>query len=125
MRNTKQREEILNFLRSNHSHFTASQIYDSVREKHPDISLGTIYRNLGKLCESGEILMIGTSEKTDYYDVTLMPHMHFVCQKCGEIYDLPIDSAYSKSIEALGFEIEPCRTVYYGTCNKCLKNFNK
>ena len=79
MRNTRQREEILDFLRSKREHYTAVQIYDAVRQKIPDISLGTVYRNLGKLVEGGEVVTVGTEDRSLCYDGFTFPHDHFVC----------------------------------------------
>ena len=58
MRNTTQRKEILEFLRSKRHHCSAIQVYDAVREKIPNISLGTVYRNLGQLIETGDIISV-------------------------------------------------------------------
>ena len=68
MRETKQKTAILEFLRSKRQHHSAIQIYDAVREKIPNISLGTVYRNLGALIESGEIISVETNDKCVFYD---------------------------------------------------------
>ena len=121
MRNTRQREEILDFLRSKREHYTAVQIYDAVRQKIPDISLGTVYRNLGKLVESGEIVTVGTEDKSLCYDGFLLPHDHFVCTECKKIFDFEHDHPEPKGIISSGFEIQYGRTVYYGICPQCKK----
>ncbi|MBO5211990.1 MAG: transcriptional repressor [Clostridia bacterium] len=120
MRNTVQREEILRFLRAKRAHYNAVQIYDAVRVKIPNISLGTVYRNLGKLIETGDIISVETEDRCVYYDGFIKPHAHFVCRCCSDIYDFEIEEN-SKEIEALGFKVENQRTVYYGVCNKCIK----
>ena len=119
MRNTKQREEILSALREKRAHLTATQVYDKVRENIPDISLGTVYRNLGHLAESGEILTVETSDKCVFYDGFTTPHAHFVCNGCGMIFDISRqeDSKYPPELD--GFTVEEERTVYYGLCKKC------
>ena len=122
MRNTRQREEILDFLRSKREHYTAVQIYDAVRQKIPDISLGTVYRNLGKLVESGEIVTVGTEDKSLCYDGFLLPHDHFVCTECKKIFDLELKRSEPKGIISSGFEIQYGRTVYYGICPECKKS---
>ena len=122
MRNTRQREEILDFLHSKREHYTAVQIYDAVRQKIPDISLGTVYRNLGKLVESGEIVTVGTEDKSLCYDGFLLPHDHFVCTECKKIFDLEFKRSEPKGIISSGFEIQYGRTVYYGICPECKKS---
>ena len=120
MRNTTQRTEILNFLRSKRHHCSAVQIYDAVREKIPNISLGTVYRNLGNLLEQGEIISVEAVDKCIYYDGFIQDHAHFVCSECKEIYDFPIEPEKRSSINQAGFEVETERVVYYGKCSKCL-----
>lgn len=122
MRNTRQREEILDFLRSKREHYTAVQIYDAVRQKIPDISLGTVYRNLGKLVESGEVVTVGTEDRSLCYDGFTFPHDHFVCTECKKIFDFEFEHTEPKGIISSGFEIEYERTVYYGICPICKKS---
>lgn len=119
MRNTKQREEILKFLRSKRQHYTAVEIYDAVREIIPDISLGTVYRNLGNLVESGEIITVETEDRSLCYDGYTAPHDHFVCLECKRIYDFETARKKPAEIAALGFDIEYERTVFYGVCPNC------
>ena len=121
MRNTRQREEILNFLRSKREHYTAVQIYDAVRQRIPDISLGTVYRNLGKLLESGEVVTVDTEDRSLCYDGFVLPHNHFVCTECKKIFDLEFKRSEPKGIISSGFEIQYGRTVYYGICPQCKK----
>ena len=120
MRNTVQRDEILGFLRSRRAHYNAVQIYDAVRERVPNISLGTVYRNLGKMAESGDIITVETEDRCVYYDGYVKPHAHFVCRCCSQIYDFEVKSSH-KEIDDLGFIVENERTVYYGVCDKCAK----
>ena len=119
MRKTHQREEILAFLRSKRAHFNAVEIYDAVRSEIPNISLGTVYRNLGKLVEDGEIITVETDNRSIYYDGYVAPHTHFVCKKCGTIYDFEEEEQNFKSIKDQGFVIEKHRTVLYGECADC------
>ena len=121
MRLTHQREQILAFLRSKRAHFNAVEIYDAVREVIPNISLGTVYRNLGKLVEDGEIITVETENRSIYYDGYIIPHTHFVCKKCNEIYDFEDEPHSFKSVSDKGFDVDKHRTVLYGTCKNCKK----
>lgn len=121
MRLTHQREEILSFLRSQRAHYNAVEIYDAVRERIPNISLGTVYRNLGKLVEDGEIITVETENRSIYYDGYITPHTHFVCKCCGTIYDFEEEAQSFGSIRNQGFAIDKHRTVLYGTCAECNK----
>ncbi len=120
MRNTTQRKEILEFLRSRRHHCSAIQVYDAVRKKIPNISLGTVYRNLGNLLESGEIISVEAVDKCIYYDGFVENHAHFVCSECKQIFDFPIESEKRRALNDAGFRVDTERVVYYGTCKECL-----
>ena len=119
MRDTVQKREILTFLRSRRHHYSAVQVYDAVREKLPNISLGTVYRNLGHLLEDGEIISVETSDKCVYYDGFVQDHAHFVCDSCKEIFDFPLKSEVSRDVIDAGFSVESQKVVYYGKCKNC------
>ena len=119
MRNTVQRTEILNILRARRHHYTASEVYDLARQKIPGISLGTVYRNLGQLCENGEVMAVQTADKRLLYDGFSAPHSHFVCRMCNEIYDLPYTDGDSGRLRGNGFSVSCVHTVYYGICPDC------
>ena len=119
MRDTAQKREILTFLRSKRQHHSAIQVYDAVREKLPNISLGTVYRNLGHLLEDGEIIAVETSDKCVYYDGFVQDHAHFVCGTCKNIYDFPLKKEVAKDVIDAGFTIETEKVVYYGKCAAC------
>ena len=120
MRETKQKTAILEFLRSKRQHYSAIQIYDAVREKIPNISLGTVYRNLSTLIESGEIISVETIDKCVFYDGFIADHAHFVCQSCKSIYDFDMPTGLDSSIKSDGFLVEKQRLVCYGICKNCL-----
>ena len=119
MRKTHQREEIFAFLRSQRAHFNAIEIYDAVRSEIPNISLGTVYRNLGKLVEDGEIITVETENRSIYYDGYIAPHTHFVCKHCNNIYDFEDEHYIFNDVREKGFTVEKHRTVLYGTCANC------
>lgn len=121
-RYSKQREAILEVLRNTKSHPTATQVYEKVREKIPDISLGTVYRNLGQLSDSGEILSIPIDDGFEHFDGFTDPHIHLHCKVCGSIIDVPVlDSEISEITGKYSFS--PSRTVcvIYGVCKNCGK----
>jgi Fe2+ or Zn2+ uptake regulation protein len=119
VRKSHQRDEILAFLRSERAHRNASEIYDAVRKKIPNISLGTVYRNLGQLVEMGKIITVETHDKFVYYDGYIKPHTHFACRGCKKIFDFEYETEHPKEITSQGFKIENERTVYYGLCDAC------
>jgi Fur family peroxide stress response transcriptional regulator len=119
---SKQRERILELLRSTERHPTASWIYDKLKSEFPDLSLGTVYRNLNILIELDLIRKIDFGATFDRYDANTSPHYHFICEKCGSITDLKIaiDDELNKKVEALPhFTTRRHRIEFYGLCDKC------
>ena len=88
---SRQRESIKANLMHRTDHPTADMVYDDIRKIYPNISLGTVYRNLGLLSDLGEITRLATLTGADRYDGNTRPHSHFVCRKCGCVYDLRVD----------------------------------
>ena len=86
-RYSKQRETLLQYLRSVTCHPTAETVYLQVRKEIPNISLGTVYRNLNQLAEEGTILRLTANNGADYYDGFIQPHLHILCTRCGKIDD--------------------------------------
>ena len=104
------------------NHPTADNVYLAVCEKCPNISRGTVYRNLNQMAEKGELQKIPIPDAPDIYDVTLRPHYHIQCRKCKKIYDvemkyLPDISRYIT--DKHGFTIENHEIVFQGICPKC------
>lgn len=120
---SRQRESIKSCLMARCDHPTADALYTSIREEYPNISLGTVYRNLNLLVELGEIRKLSCGNGADRYDADLTPHYHFVCRSCGAVHDLPLAllSDVEKQAEELsGGEIDSHTIYFYGTCRNCI-----
>lgn len=122
-RMTKQRKTIIKVLKNTDIHPTADWIYEQVKIKIPNISLGTIYRNLNLLADKGKIQVINYANDQSHYDGNIENHNHFRCNKCGEVFDLNLD-LFEKDIDELvekntKFKIESHRLEFYGLCPKC------
>lgn len=123
-RNTKQRALILDEVRSRCDHPTAEQIYNKVHKVDKKISVGTVYRNLDILSKQGEISDIKLSS-ANRYDLKTENHNHFICDKCGKVFD--IDIPYNTKLDNKdydGFYINSHQTIYKGLCPKCAKSKN-
>jgi Fe2+ or Zn2+ uptake regulation protein len=117
---SKQREAILEVLRCTDTHPTANWIYEKVRETLPNISLGTVYRNLAQLSQSGEILSLHVADGFEHFDFVTAPHAHLHCKKCGAIIDAKLDiEPLSKLSNDLGFTPQNTIYVVYGICKNC------
>ena len=89
---SRQRQIIKDFLITRKDHPTADTVYMNVRNEHPNISLGTVYRNLSLLADLGEIQRLRFGDGVDHYDADTSEHYHFICTKCGSIIDLKTDN---------------------------------
>ena len=117
---SRQREEIMRVLRSTDTHPTAAWVYSKVKEAIPNISLGTVYRNLAALSESGEILSLSVGDGFEHFDGNAAPHAHLHCRSCGNIFDAPMRGDPLADIaRANGFEPETSVYIEYGVCEKC------
>lgn len=93
---SRQRESIKHYLMTTKEHPTADTVYMHVKKEFPNISLGTVYRNLNLLTDIGEAIKISTPDGGDRFDGRIEPHNHFLCEECGRLLDLDLDM---KSIE--------------------------
>ena len=119
---SRQREEIIRVLRSTDTHPTAAWVYSKVKEAIPNISLGTVYRNLAALSVSGEILSLSVGDGFEHFDGNAAPHAHLHCRSCGKIFDAPVHGDPLADIaRANGFEPETSIYIEYGVCEKCKK----
>ena len=118
-RYSKQREEIYSVLVNTKCHPTAEWVYEQVRKTDPTISLGTVYRNLGQLCEQGKAIIVETADKKTHYDGCVKPHGHYVCEKCGRVFDLESEVDIPSELEENGFIVTRASCVYYGICKDC------
>lgn len=122
-RKTRQRAVVLEELRAVCSHPTARELYDRVRNRLPTISLGTVYRNLEQLCESGEACRLAEGGQARF-DADTHPHSHVRCVRCGCVADLPDKTPKlhpGELDETAGFEIIGYRLEYLGVCPVCRK----
>ncbi|MDD6057373.1 MAG: transcriptional repressor [Clostridiales bacterium] len=121
---SKQRESIENFLIGRTDHPTAETVYLNIRESFPNISLGTVYRNLSLLAEIGKIRKLSTGMGPDRFDWDTTPHYHFICNDCGAVLDLKVNGLDHINILAsqdFGGDVEGHTTYFYGKCPACKK----
>ncbi len=122
MKYSKQREMILNCIKSNPVHPTADMIYDVLKKEHPNLSLGTVYRNLNQLTEHGYIKKVAIPGYADRFDGTLHDHYHFLCLECHQVTDLTVtqlDELKNALQLAYGIEIVNTELSFKGICSAC------
>lgn len=123
-RNTRQRKSILEMLKSTKEHPTAEIIYFKVRKELPNISLGTIYRNLNILKQEGIIKEIKTTGKKTHYDADVSFHSHFICQHCDVVSDFEVKlplNIFNDIKEKISGKLLNQEIYLYGICLNCIK----
>ena len=124
LKHSKQRDMIKAFLMTRKDHPTADVVYTNVRMQYPNISLGTVYRNLTLLADMGEISRLRVGDGVDHFDADTSPHYHFVCNDCGSVVDLEmedIDSILNVASMNFNGQITGHITYFYGSCENCCK----
>lgn len=121
---SKQREEIKNAIMLNRIHPTADEVYSIVRKTNPNISLGTVYRNLNKLSDYGVIKKIEIPNSSDRFDGTIDSHYHIICTECGEVHDVELsilDDLEAQVKTNTGAKLSSHNLILYGVCKECQK----
>lgn len=122
MKYSRQREIIHHTVLQNAIHPTADMVYTMVRAQEPNISLGTVYRNLNLLAEQGLLKKICIPNASDHFDGRVDDHNHILCEKCGHMFDIDIGdlSILDKIIEKESeFIITGYEVLLTGICPDC------
>ena len=120
----KKRNAILSYLRNTDTHPSAEMVFNHLKPEYPDLSLGTVYRNLAMFKDKGEIISVGTVNGVERFDGNTMPHVHFVCTGCEAVSDLPqiaVPEELNQQVTAqTGGKIDTCQLTFMGRCNQCV-----
>lgn len=122
MKFSKQRELILNAVKENKVHPSADFIYEYLKKDNPNLSLGTVYRNLSQLVDYGFIKKVSIPGCADRFDGTLSEHCHMICDNCGEIYDIEsflLKDISTKISDELDIKITSYNINFNCICKKC------
>lgn len=122
---SRQREIIKDFLMTRHDHPTADVVYMNVRQIYPNISLGTVYRNLTLLADIGEIRRLRVGDGVDHFDADTSSHYHFICNQCGAVIDLDMENIDGiRDIANRNFDgcVQGYIAYFYGICPDCKKS---
>lgn len=120
LKSSRQRDAILNSLRSRKDHPTAEQLFFDLKGEYPALSLATVYRNLKVLEGEGEIIKFHT-DSGDRFDADTSEHYHFICQRCKKIIDLKSETGEGLCTLFKDFdgEIRSCNLQLFGFCPEC------
>ena len=122
----KKRDAILTCLRGTTTHPSAEWIYMQLKDEIPKLSLGTVYRNLAYFKETGKAISVGTVKGIERFDGNTTPHVHFICNSCGAVIDLPevaVPEELKASAESdCGGSVCSCQLSFCGICSNCKKS---
>lgn len=120
MRYSKQRELVMQTVENLCDHPTAEEIYGEAIKDCPNLSLGTVYRNLNSLVEAGRVRRVSIPGQADRFDHTLPWHSHMYCTVCGNVTDAEVDEKQvMKLVKAQKGKVQDCAVVLLGICEGC------
>lgn len=123
MKYSRKRDKILEYVKSVKSHPTAETIYTEIRKQNPNISLGTVYRNLDKLVNSKEIIRLKIANAKDRFDGDTLTHYHAICNNCNKVFDIPnlesLQNVDSEVSSILNCEVLSHDLIFNTICSDC------
>ena len=119
---TKQRQLISEIIRETDKHPTAEQIYLKAKRRMPSIAMGTVYRNLGLMVDSGEIRRVVIANEPDHFDRMLTPHHHMICVRCGRVEDVDLADMRGYIERSAGVDLVSYDLSIRYICPACREN---
>lgn len=123
-KNFRKRSAILSYLRQVTTHPSAETIYSDLKSEIPDLSMGTVYRNLKLFQQQGLAVSVATVKGVERFDANTDPHVHFICDSCDAVIDLhqlSTPQALCSEVEGcIGCTVSGCQLSFTGTCRQCL-----
>ncbi len=122
----RKRSAILDYLRSTKAHPSAEDVFEALKPQIPDLSMGTVYRNIGLFRKQGLVDMIATVSGVERFDACTEPHVHFICTCCDRVQDLESmelpQSLADRAASLSGGRVQASRLSFTGTCGSCILN---
>ena len=125
----RKRDAILSYLQGTTSHPSAEMVFAGLKPQIPDLSLGTVYRNLSLFKQQGLATSVATVNGVERFDGNTEPHVHFICNGCDAVIDLmemQIPAALHNAAETCcGGQVADCQLSFTGQCRSCLEKNEK
>ncbi len=122
---SRKRVAILEALKGTTVHPTAEWVYEQLKPVYPDLSLGTVYRNLKKFCSDDVIKSVGVINGQEHFDADMSTHSHLVCEECGcvsDIFEVFFNADRREDLEnKYKVNIHSEEVVFKGICKNCLE----
>lgn len=116
---TKQRQLIYDIIYRSCDHLTAETIHKLAKKKMPSIAVGTVYRNLGLMCDAGEIMRVTVAGEPDRFDRNPVYHDHVICDNCGTVSDITTDGLREVLCDKTGLHVDSYDLTVHYVCDKC------
>ena len=120
----RKRNAILQYLQSTKAHPSAETVYADLKQQIPDLSMGTVYRNLNLFRQQGLASVIATVHGVERFDANTDPHVHFICSGCDSVTDLMEmdipEALCSQAASHSGGKVEQCSLSFVGRCSQCI-----
>ena len=124
-KNFRKRNAILNYMRQTDAHPSAETIYSDLKAEIPDLSMGTVYRNLNLFKQQGMVTSVATVKGVERFDANTDPHVHFICGSCDAVIDLhhlqTPEALCTQAEDCYGCKVGSCQLSFTGTCRTCLE----
>lgn len=130
---TSQRKVVLNaMLEHQEEHLSVEEIYQFVKDEHPEIGLATVYRNIQLLSDMKIVEKLNLDDGFIRYELVkdneVHRHHHLICEVCGKVIEVKEDlmGAIEQSfMESYGFIVHDHQAKFFGTCSSCLDTNKK
>lgn len=120
-KHSKKRDAILECVRSTDTHPSAEWVYAQLKPLIPDLSLGTVYRNLAAFKQEGIITSVGVVDGMERFERCTAPHAHFICTHCSAVIDIDgIDPPQKLAEQVHCGSVRDCVLTFTGICNHCV-----
>lgn len=116
-----QRLAVMGYLLEHDTHPTVDEIYCALIKDIPTLSKATVYNTLRLLVEKGAANQLTIDERNACYDGQLYPHAHFLCKRCGKVFDLPLRQQHlaNETDIPAGFRVDDSALYFRGVCPDC------
>ena len=125
----RKRNAILSYLRMTNAHPSAETIFTDLKAQIPDLSMGTVYRNLNLFKQQGLVSSVATVNGVERFDGNTDSHVHFICTGCNAVIDLMElqvpETLQEAATQSCGGRVEECQLSFTGLCRECLTNQKK
>lgn len=118
-RNTKQKQIISQVIEAAHRPLTVHEILEKGQQHLPNLGLATVYREMNRLTEAGDITTVAIPGDMPRYEACKHHHHHFKCNACDRVYDIEGCSSTLKTLVPEGFKAQSHDLTFYGLCRAC------